>query len=84
MNRHQSNYQRALNNLAAITALCNELHNLEEAISDLLRLLKSMPEGEFRDKLLDQISDFDSIADTVRQTLDGISFEQDIGKTRRS
>jgi hypothetical protein len=55
-------------------AIANQLQNLEETITDLLALAKSLPEGEIRDKFLDEIGSLDSIADAIRQALDmGVS-----------
>lgn len=59
-----------LTTLAALEALRSQLHNLEDTIASILELVKSMPEGEFRDKLFYEISALDSIADVMRQALD--------------
>lgn len=56
--------------IAALEALRGQLHNLEETIADLLELIKSLLEGEIRDKFFDEISALDSIADVMRQALD--------------
>jgi hypothetical protein len=56
----------------ALEALRSGQHSLEMVIKDLLQLLKSIPEGEIRDRLFDQISCLDSIADVIRQALDSI------------
>lgn len=45
------------------------MSKLEETISNLLDLMKSMPEDEIRDRLFNQISCMDSIADVMRQAL---------------
>jgi hypothetical protein len=55
---------------AALESLRSQLHNLEETIAGLLELRESMPEGEYRDRLFNQISCLDSIADVIRQALD--------------
>ena len=44
-----------------LQALRSCLHDLEEAIASLLQLTKSLPDGKLRDKLLDRISEFDSV-----------------------
>jgi hypothetical protein len=59
--------------IAAEEALRNQLHNLEETISGLLQLAKSLPEGEIRARLIDKISALDSISDVMRQALDSMS-----------
>jgi hypothetical protein len=64
--------ERQLANYAALLAVKKSHSNLIEAIADLYELTKSLPEGELRDKLFDQLSDFDSIADVMRQALDSI------------
>jgi hypothetical protein len=51
-------------------ALRSELHNLEESVTSLLELIKSLPEGEIRNKFLDEVSALDFIADVIRQALD--------------
>jgi hypothetical protein len=66
-----SDPQTHLGQLAALEALRNQLHNLEESIADLLEIMKSMPEGELREKLFQEISALDSIADVMRQALEG-------------
>lgn len=45
--------------IAAIEALRAQLHNLEETIANLLELLKSLPEGELRDKLFNVLCELD-------------------------
>jgi hypothetical protein len=56
--------------LAAHEALRKCLQNLEEAIASLLQMALSLPQGKLREQLLDQVSEFDSIADLMRQALD--------------
>jgi len=51
-----TNPQSTLRTLAAHEALRNQLHNLEETIADLLELNKSLPKGELRDKIFNEIS----------------------------
>jgi hypothetical protein len=58
--------------IEAIEALAKLQQNLEETIASLLELRKGMPEGEIRDKLLDEISDLDTIADVMRKVLNMI------------
>lgn len=56
--------------LASLEALRSCQGSLEEIIANLLALLKSMPEGNYRDGLFEQISCLDSISDVMRQALD--------------
>ena len=65
--------ESALRQIAALVAIRNQLHNLEETIVSLLELQQSLPEGEIRDKFFDEISTLDSIADTMRQALDSLT-----------
>ena len=58
--------------IAAEEILRNQLRDLEETIGSLVRLAKSQPEGELRDKLFEEISTLDSIADVMRQALDSL------------
>jgi hypothetical protein len=55
-----------------ITTFSNKLHDLEEAIGNLLESMTSLPEGDSRNRLLEEISSLDSIADVMRRTLDSI------------
>jgi len=59
-----------LREIDALEAFRGQLHNLAGTIADLLALNKSIPEGELRNNLFDEISALDSIADVMRQTLD--------------
>ena len=56
--------------LATLEALRNQLHNLEETIGRLLEMTKSLPEGETRNWLLEEISALGLIADVIRQAVD--------------
>ena len=58
-----------LRRMAAFQALCNSLRNLEETIVELLELNQLLPEGELRNKLVDEISALDAIADGMRKAL---------------
>jgi hypothetical protein len=57
---------------AAEETLRNQLRDLEETIGRLVRLAKSRPEGKLRDRLFEEISSLDSIADVMRQALDSL------------
>jgi hypothetical protein len=48
------------------------LHNLKQTISDLVPLAKSQPEGDLRNRLFEETSALDSIADSIRQALDSL------------
>jgi hypothetical protein len=52
-------YQPSLQHLATFEALRGPLRNLEETIASLLELMKSIPEGELREKLFLEISALD-------------------------
>jgi hypothetical protein len=56
----------------SLEALRGCLNNLEEAIRQLLQVMQTLPKGESRDRLLDEISSLDSIADVMRQALDSL------------
>jgi hypothetical protein len=56
--------------LACLEALRNQQLNLEECIRDLLDILRSLPEGDSRDKLLDKISCLDVILEVMKKALD--------------
>jgi hypothetical protein len=58
--------------IAAEEALRKSLCNLEETIGGLVRLAKSLPKGESRDRLFDEISALDVIADGIKQALDSL------------
>lgn len=58
--------------MACMESLRNHQNFLTETIGSLVRLLKSMPPGEQRDRLLDEISKLDVIANGIRITLDAI------------
>jgi hypothetical protein len=56
--------------LAALESLRSNHHSLIESISRLVALMKTLPEGEARDWLLNEISCLDVIAEVMRQALD--------------
>lgn len=58
-----------------LEALRGCLENLEDTIRRLLGLTQSLPIGETRDRLLEEISCLDSIGDVMRRGLDAM--EQD-------
>jgi hypothetical protein len=55
--------------LAATEALRNQLHMLEKSIADLIQIMKSMPKGEIRNRLLDEIGALDVVLDVMRNAL---------------
>jgi hypothetical protein len=59
-----------MTNLAVLIALWNWQHSPMEIIARLLEILKSLPEGEARGKLLDGISCLDVIAEVMRRALE--------------
>jgi hypothetical protein len=63
-------------NLAALEAIRNQISHLEEIIASLIALMKSLPDGEAREKLFNEISALDSIADVIRQALDSMHTEE--------
>jgi hypothetical protein len=60
--------------LANLELLRTCLQNPEESIADLFQAARSLPEGERRNRLLDEVSPLDSIADNMRQA--SIAFEE--------
>jgi hypothetical protein len=54
----------------SIEAPRNYLQNLEETTQEILRLTKSLPEGEQREQLLAELRALDAIADVTRLALD--------------
>ena len=53
--------------LACLEALPNQQQNLVETIGKLVEIIKSLPEGEARDRLLDKIDCLDAIADVIKR-----------------
>jgi hypothetical protein len=62
--------QISLRTAAAIEVLRNQQHNLVETISRLVEIMNALPEGEYRDKLLEEISCLDVIVEVMRRALD--------------
>jgi len=56
--------------IVALEVIRGQLENREETIGDLLLVITSIPKGRLRDKLMDEFSSLDSIADVMRQALD--------------
>jgi hypothetical protein len=56
----------------SLEALRGCLNNLEEAIRQLLQLMQTLPGSDLRNRLLDEVSALDSIADSMRQALDSL------------
>ena len=54
----------------SIEAPRNYLQNLEETTQEILRLTKTLPEGEQREQLLAELRALDAIADVTRLALD--------------
>ena len=61
-----------LQSIAALDSLRTQLENLEYAIALLLKFALSQPEDSLRDRLMDHVSAFDSIADGIRAALECI------------
>jgi hypothetical protein len=57
---------------AVLPAPRNTPPNLEEIIRSLVKIHKSLPNGEQRDQLLDEISCLDVIAEVMRKALDSV------------
>ena len=62
--------QKILCTMACLESLHNQHENLVATIGSLVKLLKSMPEGEHRDRLLDRISELDVIAGGIKEAPD--------------
>ncbi len=62
-----------LTQLACLEALQNQQQNHVDTIGRLVEIMKSMPEGEARAKLVDEISCLDVIAEVMRKALDSCS-----------
>ena len=58
--------------IVAIKALRNNLSHLENNIASLVDWAISLPEGDLRNRLFDEISALDSIGDGIRQALDSM------------
>jgi hypothetical protein len=58
--------------MACLESLRNRQGYLEETIRSLVALMKSMPEGEHRNQLLDEISKLDVISVGIKNALDGM------------
>lgn len=56
--------------IVSIEALRNNLSHLEQTIARLVRWAKSLPEGEIRNRLFDEISALDPIGDSIKRALD--------------
>jgi len=67
---------KALAIIAAKEALEKQLHNLEGTISRLVRLKDSLPEGNHKDRLAEEISGLDSLADFMQRVLDSIAYHE--------
>lgn len=61
---------RILCTMACLESLRNHQGYLVETIGSLVKLLKSMPEGKHRDRLLDEISKLDVIDGGIKEALD--------------
>ena len=58
--------------IVAEEAIRNQLHNLEDTIASLLEFKDSLTKESERDRLFEEISALDSIADVIRQALDSL------------
>lgn len=70
-----SEFPQIATRLAALEAIRNQQHNLEEEIRRLLEFAKSLPEGEVRNQLFDRISRIsalDSIRNVMKKALDSM------------
>jgi len=56
--------------MACLESLRNNQEYLTKTIGSLVKLMKSLPEGEHRDRLLDEISKLDVIAGGIKEALD--------------
>ena len=62
--------KRILCTMACLESLRNHQGYLTETIGSLVKLMKDMPEGERRNRLLDEISKLDVIAGGIKEALD--------------
>ena len=62
--------QKILCTMACLESLRNHQGYLYETIGSIDKLYESMPEGEHRDKLLDEISKLDVIANGIKEAMD--------------
>lgn len=60
---------------ASLRAFQNGIESLHTSILSLLELMKSAPDGDFQNKLFNEINRLNSIADTMQQTLDSMRLE---------
>jgi hypothetical protein len=56
--------------IANLEVLRTCLLNLEESIGDLLQITRLLPGSDLRNRLLDEVSALNFIADSMRQALD--------------
>jgi hypothetical protein len=57
---------------AALLALRNPQPNLVETIARIVKIQQSLPIGEQRDQLLDEISCLDVISEVMKRAMEGI------------
>jgi hypothetical protein len=62
----------AIPNRPATSGLTKTTFSWKETIGNLLRLAKSLPEGDDQNRLIDEISALDVIAETIREALDSL------------
>ena len=67
--------KRILCTIACLESLRNHQGYLVETIGSLVKLWKSMPEGEHQNRLLDEISKLYVIAGGVKEALDAMEEE---------
>ena len=78
--------KRILYTMTCLESLHNQHKNLVVTIGSLVKQLKSMPEGEHQNRLLDEISKLYVISGGIKEALDSIAIKasaSDIAKVAR-
>ncbi len=58
--------------IIAEVAIRDKVKYLEETIGGIVLIAKSLPEGDQRNALFDEISNLDVIAETIKEALDSL------------
>ncbi len=67
--------------IASVLAIRNQLHNYEETLASLLRIITSLPDCELRDELMAKVTEFNEVANLMKQALDALRIEKRSGSS---